>query len=134
MIRASFWKGREKELAEAFAEIASRSDILIGNEEDFQLCLGIQGPDAGGQGLDEKIEGFKEMIGRVQQAAAHNLALSGEDLQLLLGALLMLADLQNVDNAMTKAHLGRLSAVCSCSVAAGSGARAASCCVAFFRM
>lgn len=66
--RASFWKGREKELSEAFAEIASRSDILIGNEEDFQLCLGIKGPEAGGTGLDEKIDGFKEMIGRVQAA------------------------------------------------------------------
>ncbi|MEN8254838.1 MAG: sugar kinase, partial [Verrucomicrobiota bacterium] len=66
--RASFWTGREKELAEAFAEIASLSDILIGNEEDFQLCLGIEGPESGGQGLDEKIDGFKEMIGRVQAA------------------------------------------------------------------
>ncbi|MGE4489390.1 MAG: sugar kinase [Kiritimatiellales bacterium] len=66
--RASFWKGREKELSAAFAEIASRSDILIGNEEDFQLCLGIKGPDAGGKGLDEKIDGFKQMIGRVQAA------------------------------------------------------------------
>ena len=66
--RASFWKGREKELSAAFAEIASRSDILIGNEEDFQLCLGIAGPEAGGHGLDAKIDGFKEMIGRAQQA------------------------------------------------------------------
>jgi 2-dehydro-3-deoxygluconokinase len=66
--RASFWKGREKELSQAFAEIASRSDILIGNEEDFQLCLGIQGPEAGGKGLDAKIEGFKEMISRAQKA------------------------------------------------------------------
>lgn len=64
--RASFWKGRGQELSAAFAEIASRSDILIGNEEDFQLCLGIKGPEAGGKGLDEKIDGFKEMIGRVQ--------------------------------------------------------------------
>ena len=66
--RASFWKGREKELAAAFAEIASCSDILIGNEEDFQLCLGIKGPESGGKGLDEKIDSFKEMIGRVQAA------------------------------------------------------------------
>ncbi|WP_136065203.1 sugar kinase [Pontiella sulfatireligans] len=66
--RASFWKGREDELANAFAEIASLSDILIGNEEDFQLCLGIEGPESGGKGLDEKIDGFKEMIGRVQAA------------------------------------------------------------------
>lgn len=66
--RASFWKGREKELAAAFAEIASQSDILIGNEEDFQLCLGIKGPESGGKGLEDKIDSFKEMIGRVQAA------------------------------------------------------------------
>lgn len=66
--RASFWKGREKELAADFAEIASCSDILVGNEEDFQLCLGIKGPEAGGHGLDEKIDSFKEMIGRVRAA------------------------------------------------------------------
>ena len=66
--RASFWKGREKELSAIFAEIASLSDLLIGNEEDFQLCLGIEGPEAGGQGLKAKIDGFKAMIGRVKQA------------------------------------------------------------------
>ncbi|QQS35288.1 MAG: sugar kinase [Ignavibacteriales bacterium] len=66
--RASFWKGREKELRDAFTEIASVSDILVGNEEDFQLCLGIKGPEAGGKGIEEKIESFKEMIGRVKQS------------------------------------------------------------------
>ncbi len=66
--RASFWKGREEELREAFTEIASVADILIGNEEDFQLCLGIKGPDAGGKGIEEKIENFKEMMGRVKEA------------------------------------------------------------------
>jgi 2-dehydro-3-deoxygluconokinase len=66
--RASFWKGREKELHENFAEIASVSDILIGNEEDFQLCFGIEGPEAGGEGLAAKIEGFKGLINRVKQA------------------------------------------------------------------
>lgn len=60
--RASFWKGREKELREAFTGIASISDILVGNEEDFQLCLGIKGPEAGGNELDNKIDSFKEMI------------------------------------------------------------------------
>ena len=64
--RASFWKGREEELRAAFTEIASISDILVGNEEDFQLCLGIEGPEAGGKGLEDKIESFKEMIGRVK--------------------------------------------------------------------
>lgn len=60
--RASFWTGREKELHEIFAEIASVSDILIGNEEDFQLCLGIEGPEAGGKDISAKIDGFKTMI------------------------------------------------------------------------
>ena len=63
--RASFWKGREAELRQVFATLASQADILIGNEEDFQLALGIPGPEAGGQGLAEKIESFKEMILRV---------------------------------------------------------------------
>lgn len=66
--RASFWEGRETELREIFTEIASLSDILVGNEEDFQLCLGIEGPEAGGKDIADKIDGFKEMIGRVRQA------------------------------------------------------------------
>lgn len=65
--RASFWKGREQELKTAFKEIASVSDILVGNEEDFQLCLGIVGPEAGGEGLENKIENFKEMITKVKK-------------------------------------------------------------------
>jgi len=66
--RASFWKDREKELHDIFAEISSLADILVGNEEDFQLCLGIEGPEAGGKGLAAKIEGFKGMIDRVKKA------------------------------------------------------------------
>lgn len=65
--RASFWKGREKELRDTFTEIASVSDILVGNEEDFQLCLGIEGPEAGGKDIAAKIENFKEMIARVKK-------------------------------------------------------------------
>jgi 2-dehydro-3-deoxygluconokinase len=66
--RASFWKGRENELRKNFTEIASVSDILIGNEEDFQLCFGIEGPEAGGSGLKAKIDGFKGLITRVKKA------------------------------------------------------------------
>jgi len=66
--RASFWKGRENELHDTFVEIASVSDILVGNEEDFQLCLGIEGPEAGGKEIDSKIESFKTMIQRVKVA------------------------------------------------------------------
>jgi len=69
--RASFWKGREKELSESFSEMAGISDILIGNEEDFQLCLGIEGPEAGGKDLTSKIGSFKEMISRVRKAFPH---------------------------------------------------------------
>lgn len=60
--RATFWKGREQELGEIFTEIAGVADILIGNEEDYQLCLGIKGPEAGGKAISEKIDGFKGMI------------------------------------------------------------------------
>lgn len=66
--RASFWKGREKELADTFRSIAEISDILVGNEEDFQLCLGIEGPEEGGKDLAAKIESFREMIGRVKKS------------------------------------------------------------------
>lgn len=66
--RASFWKGRDQELRESFTEIASVADILIGNEEDFQLCLGIDGPEVGGKSIDAEIEGFKGMIKRVKEA------------------------------------------------------------------
>jgi len=63
--RATFWKGREEELHEAFHQIASVADVLVGNEEDFQLCLGFKGPEAGGKDLGSKIENFKKMIGEV---------------------------------------------------------------------
>jgi 2-dehydro-3-deoxygluconokinase len=65
--RATFWKGREKELSATFKEIAGLADILVGNEEDFQLCLGIAGPEEGGKDLAAKIESFKEMIRRVKK-------------------------------------------------------------------
>ena len=65
--RATFWKGREAELSAAFHEIASAADILVGNEEDFQLCLGFKGPEAGGKDLGSKIENFKTMIGQVHE-------------------------------------------------------------------
>lgn len=65
--RASFWKNREDELRETFHEIASAADILIGNEEDFQLALGVRGPEAGGKEIAEKIGDFKQMAERVHE-------------------------------------------------------------------
>ncbi len=66
--RESFWEGRKDELHAVFKEIADAADILVGNEEDFQLCLGIKGPDAGGKDLAAKIDGFKVMIERAREA------------------------------------------------------------------
>lgn len=66
--RASFWKGREEELFTAFDTIARLSDILIGNEEDFQLALRIPGPEAGGADVSDKIGAFVDMIERVKLA------------------------------------------------------------------
>ena len=66
--RASFWKNRETELRAIFTEIASIADILVGNEEDFQLALGMKGPEAGGKDLASKIDSFKEMIGEVKKS------------------------------------------------------------------
>ena len=65
--RASFWEGRQEELRGVFTKIASVSDILIGNEEDFQLCLGVEGPEAGGKDLSSKADAFQEMIARVRK-------------------------------------------------------------------
>ena len=62
--RASFWEGQAEKLRDVFTRIAAVSDILIGNEEDFQLCLGIEGPEAGGKDLDAAA--FQAMIGRVK--------------------------------------------------------------------
>lgn len=65
--RASFWKNREKELRDIFTQIAECSDILIGNEEDFQLCLGVKGPEAGGKNISSKMQNFSEMILGIQK-------------------------------------------------------------------
>jgi len=65
--RASFWEGREAELSDIFSQIAAVADILVGNEEDFQLALGIEGPESGGKDLGSKIESFKGMIQNVKK-------------------------------------------------------------------
>jgi 2-dehydro-3-deoxygluconokinase len=69
--RASFWKNREQELGKIFRQIADMSNVLAGNEEDFQLCLGIEGPEAGGKDLAAKIESFKGMIDRAKKVFPH---------------------------------------------------------------
>jgi len=66
--RASFWKGREAELRALFTRIAGIADILIGNEEDYQLALGINGPESGGKDIGAEIENFKGMIAAARAA------------------------------------------------------------------
>ena len=83
--RATFWKGREDELAAAFHEIASVADVLVGNEEDFQLCLGFKGPEAGGKALGSKIESFKGMIREVK-AKYSNAKVFGTTLRQVISA------------------------------------------------
>ena len=69
--RASFWKNRKEELSKIFKEIASISDILIGNEEDYQLALGVHGPEEGGKNIGEQIDNFKELINNVRKQYPH---------------------------------------------------------------
>ncbi len=66
--RASFWKNRKEELSKVFKEIASLTDILIGNEEDFQLALDVHGPEAGGKDISKQIDSFKGLIDNVKKA------------------------------------------------------------------
>ncbi|MCI8566810.1 MAG: sugar kinase [Lachnospiraceae bacterium] len=63
--RASFWEKRQEELRGVFSEIASQADLLIGNEEDFQLALGLKGPAAGEK--PEGTEEFRELILRARE-------------------------------------------------------------------
>ena len=83
--RATFWKGREDELNAAFHEIASVADVLVGNEEDFQLCLGFKGPEAGGKDLGSKIDSFKTMVTQVKEKYS-NAQLFGTTLRQVISA------------------------------------------------
>jgi len=65
--RASFWENRRKELFTVFNEIAGIADILVGNEEDFQLCLGITGPEKEGKDIASQTENFRKMIGKTRK-------------------------------------------------------------------
>ncbi len=70
--RESFWTNNKTTLRKTFHEIASLADVLIGNEEDFQLALGIEGPreEKGkltGKKIVDKIEAFKEMVDQVSK-------------------------------------------------------------------
>lgn len=65
--RASFWENREKELRKIFSEIASLSDIIIGNESDYMLCLGTKFQAVGRQEELSSVEHFKETVKQVKK-------------------------------------------------------------------
>ena len=83
--RASFWEGREKELRRDFTEMVSLTDILIGNEEDYQLSLGIEGPLEGGSELSVQIEDFKKMVVRIKEVFP-NASVFGNTLRQVISA------------------------------------------------
>jgi 2-dehydro-3-deoxygluconokinase len=67
--RPSLWKafGGQKACREVNRRLAQYVDVMIGNEEDFTACLGLEV-----EGVDENLsalplDGFKRMIGRAVQ-------------------------------------------------------------------
>ena len=62
--RSSLWKsiGGQKRAQEVNQEIARQVDVMIGNEEDFTACLGleVEGTDQNLQNID--VSAFKKMI------------------------------------------------------------------------
>jgi hypothetical protein len=66
--QSSFLERKGKELSKIFTKIASLLDILVGNEEGFQLCRGIKKPEACVEGSGEKIDSYKKMIKHVKKS------------------------------------------------------------------
>ncbi len=64
--RASFWKNREKELREIFREIAELSHIIIGNQSDYSLCLGMNFDLTKYDPEMTPVDKFKETINQVK--------------------------------------------------------------------
>ena len=64
--RSTLWSREDAQ--KAMVEIMPYVDVVIGNEEDFQLALGIQGPESGGKDIAAKIDSFKGMIMNVKAA------------------------------------------------------------------
>jgi 2-dehydro-3-deoxygluconokinase len=62
--RAKLWN-YGVDAKEVMSEIAQHADILIGNEEDYQKSLGIEGPSAVGGAID--IETYRAMCERTLQ-------------------------------------------------------------------
>lgn len=68
--RPSLWKaiGGQDKAREVNRRIASHVDVMIGNEEDFTACLGLEVDGTGEDLRDLDSENFKKMIGRAVEA------------------------------------------------------------------
>jgi 2-dehydro-3-deoxygluconokinase len=68
--RKTMWVGREKQLRAMFTQIARAADVLVGNEEDFQECLGVPGPEAGfkKKNLRDQIPDFQAMMDNARKS------------------------------------------------------------------
>jgi 2-dehydro-3-deoxygluconokinase len=64
--RPSLWKsnGGQKKAQEVNREIAKYVDVMIGNEEDFTACLGLEVEGAAEQISKIEVAAFKKMIGK----------------------------------------------------------------------
>ncbi len=65
--RASFWENRKSKLQKIFKEIAGEADIIIGNEYDYMLCLGMDFKPNAYKDEMSQVENFKETIKQVKK-------------------------------------------------------------------
>lgn len=67
--RARLWAplGGQAQCQKVMRQIASKVDVLIGNEEDLQNCLGIKGPEVGSKRSKLDPEAFFQMIEQTVQ-------------------------------------------------------------------
>lgn len=68
--RPSLWKsiGGHDKAREVNQRIAKNVDVMIGNEEDFTACLGLEVEGADENLTNLEIDSFKKMIGRAVEA------------------------------------------------------------------
>ena len=68
--RPSLWKsiGGHDKAREVNRRIAKNVDVMIGNEEDFTACLGLEVEGADENLTNLEIDSFKKMIGRAVEA------------------------------------------------------------------
>src|SRR2546423_210857 len=71
--RPSLWKsiGGQKKAQEVNREIAKNVDVMLGNEEDFTACLGLEVPGAGEHLSKINVQAFKTMIERAIKTYPH---------------------------------------------------------------